>query len=99
MDAIMDSTRLDADDGDEKLLYRRSVGRSVVSRKKTTWVLLVSILMAQWSGQPALHCSKTDANEWIVLGWMDHGWMQPPHATPSPPSLPLPLPLPFSLGT
>ena len=93
MDAIMDSTRLDADDGDEKLLYRRSVGRSCRA-KKTTWVLLVSILMAQWSGQPALQCSKTDANEWIVLGWMDRGWMQPPRRTRH-----LPLSLPFSLGT
>ena len=89
MDAIMDSTRLDADDGDEKLLYRRSVGRSVgrsCRAKKTTWVLLVSILMAQWSGQPALHCSKTDANEWIVLGWMHQ-----PHATPFSLSLSLSL--------
>ena len=30
--------------------------------------------MAQWSGQPALHCSRTDATSGLVLGWMD-GWV------------------------
>ena len=92
----LDSTRSSM----KKLLYRRSVVRPFVPRKKTTWSPpLHSFLMAQWSGQPALHCSRTDATSGLVLGWLD-GWMQPPpHATPSS-SLPLPrLSLPFSLGT
>ena len=97
----LDSTRSSM----KKLLYRRSVARPFVPRKKQLGVL--SILFFWLSGADNRRCTVPGPMRRVDCVGMDcvgkDGWVDaataPPHATPSS-SLPLPrLSLPFSLGT